>query len=177
MGCFQDDGMHLSDDQVIVEPVDANGDAVSPETRSSKVYVTNLINPLLPLIRYEIGDEVTVIDAPCACGSAYRRVTDIQGRDDDIFVYADGVAVHPIVFRSLLGREPAIVEYQVRQTSDGAEMLLHAHRDVDLRRLERDAEAALRKVGCARPAVTARCVDTLPRLATGKLKRFVRRPA
>ena len=81
------------------------GKPVPPGVRSAKIYVTNLINPLLPLIRYEITDEVTVLNEPCACGSAFTRVADIQGRNDDVFVYANGIAVHPHVFRSRLAQE------------------------------------------------------------------------
>jgi phenylacetate-CoA ligase len=39
-GCFRDGGMHLSDDLVIVEPVDEHGDPVPPGVRSDRVYLT-----------------------------------------------------------------------------------------------------------------------------------------
>jgi phenylacetate-CoA ligase len=175
MGCFREAGMHLSDDQVIVEPVDADGKPVPPGVRSAKIYVTNLINPLLPLIRYEISDEVTFLDEPCACGSAFTRIADIQGRNDDVFVYANGIAVHPHIFRSRLAQEATVSEYQVHQTPNGADLLLRASGAVDLNRLERDLESALAKLGCEHPTVTARRVDALPRLETGKLKRFLPR--
>jgi len=173
MGCFRGGGMHLSDDQVIVEPVDADGKPVPPGIRSAKIYITNLINPLLPLIRYEISDEVTFLDEPCACGSAFTRVADIQGRNDDVFVYASGIAVHPHIFRSRLAHEPTVSEYQVHQTQDGADVLLRASGAIDLNRLGRDLESALAKLGCEHPTVSARRVDALPRLDTGKLKRFL----
>ena len=78
---------HLSDDLLIVEPVDEDGLPVAPGERSAKVYLTNLFNRALPLIRYEITDEVTIAAEPCPCGSAHRCVSDIQGRLDDAFVY------------------------------------------------------------------------------------------
>jgi phenylacetate-CoA ligase len=71
--------MHLADDLVIVEPVDEHGDPVPPGVRSDRVYLTNLFNLVMPLIRYEITDPVTAINGPCACGSAHRRIADIQG--------------------------------------------------------------------------------------------------
>jgi hypothetical protein len=52
---------------------------------------------------YEIAGEVAVHDERCRCGSAFTRVADIQGRNDDVFVYANGIAIHPLVFRSRLG--------------------------------------------------------------------------
>jgi phenylacetate-coenzyme A ligase PaaK-like adenylate-forming protein len=173
IGCFKGTGMHLSDDLVIVEPVDANGDPVPVGVRSHKVYVTNLFNPLMPLIRYEISDEVTLLDEPCACGSVHQRIADIEGRNDDTFVYEDGVSVHPHLFRSILGREPAISEYQVHQTSVGAEIVACAEGPFDVERLTRKLQEALASSGCRDPAVTVTVVDSIPRLATGKLKRFL----
>jgi phenylacetate-coenzyme A ligase PaaK-like adenylate-forming protein len=105
--------------------------------RSHKVYVTNLFNPLMPLIRYEISDEITLLDEPCACGSVHQRIADIEGRNDDTFVYRDGASVHPHLFRSILGREPAISEYQVRQTRAGAEIVVCAEGPFDVESLER----------------------------------------
>ena len=135
IGCFKGTGMHLSDDLLIVEPVDANGNAVPAGVRSHKVYVTNLFNPLMPLIRYEITDEVTLLDEPCACGSVHQRIADIEGRNDDTFVYGDGVSVHPHLFRSILGREPAISEYQVQQTRTGAAIVVCTDDAVDIESL------------------------------------------
>ena len=105
VSCGSGPGMHLSDDLLIIEPVDAEGTArCPPGVRAAKVYVTNLSNCTpLPLIRYEITDEVTVLDHPCSCGSAYRLIDDVQGRLDDAFRYVSSAHVHPHVFRSRLG--------------------------------------------------------------------------
>jgi phenylacetate-CoA ligase len=173
IGCFQGTGMHLSDDLVIVEAVDADGDPVPAGVRSHKVYVTNLFNPLMPLIRYEISDEVTLLDEPCACGSVHQRIADIEGRNDDTFVYGDGVSVHPHLFRSILGREPAISEYQAQQTRAGAEIVVCAEGPFDVDGLTRKLQEALARSGCPEPAVTVTVVESIPRLATGKLKRFL----
>ncbi|HST55436.1 MAG TPA: hypothetical protein VLJ42_06020 [Solirubrobacteraceae bacterium] len=176
-GCFKSAGMHLSDDLVIIEPVDAGGEPVPPGVRSDKVYVTNLFNPLLPLIRYEITDEVTFVSEPCACGSVYSRIADIEGRNDDVFTYAGGLAVHPHVFRSVLAQVAAISEYQVHQTAVGAEILVCASSAVDTRRITADVTQALARLGWSEPVVSARVVERIPRLDTGKLKRFVPLPS
>jgi phenylacetate-CoA ligase len=73
VGC-QQGSTHLSEDLLIVEPVDEEGRLVPPGIRSAKVYLTNLYNLALPLIRYEITDEVTVLPAPCPCGSGHGRL-------------------------------------------------------------------------------------------------------
>ena len=165
--------MHLSEDLVIVEPVAANGEPVPIGTESAKVYLTNLFNPLLPLIRYEITDQVTLLDQPCACGSAHRRIAHIQGRLDDVFTYSNGLVVHPHLFRSLLGREERISEYQVHQTNDGADVLLCANGPLDVAVLAKALQAEMTRAGYPQPVVTGRVVDQLPRVGIGKLKRFV----
>jgi phenylacetate-coenzyme A ligase PaaK-like adenylate-forming protein len=173
IGCFAEPGMHLADDQVIVEPVDEHGAPVAPGVPSHKVLITNLANMLQPLIRYEVTDQVVTLDEPCSCGSAHRRVADIQGRLDDEFVYGDGVVVHPHVFRSVFVREPALTEYQVNQTADGAEILLCHDRPLDTEGLAQHVVAALDGAGFANARVAARTVSSIPRLQSGKVKRFV----
>ena len=164
---------HLSEDLVIVEPVDEDGRPVAPGERSAKVYLTNLFNQALPLIRYEITDEVTMLAEPCPCGSAHRCVSDIQGRLDDVFVY-DGRRVHPHVFRSALGRHAGIVEYQVRQTAQGARIAVRCGGRVDLERLSAEIADGLATLGVARPVIDVTAVERLERdRGPAKLRRFV----
>jgi phenylacetate-CoA ligase len=170
--CERGRGMHLSDDLFLVEPVDAHGRPVQPGVRSAKVYVTNLFNLTLPLIRYEITDEVTLLPGSCPCGSAHQRIDDIHGRLDDTFVYVD-VLVHPHVFRSPLGRQRNVIEYQVRQTARGAEIAIRSQGPVDVNPLRDEIRAGLKRVGVAEPVITITLVERLERQATGKLKRFV----
>ncbi|MGS0758893.1 phenylacetate--CoA ligase family protein, partial [Roseateles sp. GG27B] len=44
--------------------------------------LTNLANHLQPLIRFDLGDSLTVASQPCRCGSALP-VVEVQGRRDD----------------------------------------------------------------------------------------------
>jgi phenylacetate-CoA ligase len=170
--CPLGEGLHLPEDMVIVEPVDARGRPVRPGERSDKIYVTNLFNHTLPLIRYEITDEVTLLDEACPCGSAHRVIADPQGRQDDTFAYGDTL-VHPHVFRSVLGRQRHIGEYQVRQTSRGATVAVVCHGPVDLPGLEAKLQTGLAELGVPTPEVSMRMVDSIERQASGKLCRFV----
>jgi phenylacetate-coenzyme A ligase PaaK-like adenylate-forming protein len=164
---------HLSEDLVIVEPVDEDGRPVAPGERSAKVYLTNLFNRVLPLIRYEITDEVTILPDPCPCGFPGRCVADIQGRLDDAFVY-DGRRVHPHVFRSAIGRHPGVVEYQVRQTEHGARIAVRCGARVDIDQLGCEIAEALADVGLPLPAVEVAAVERLERdPGPAKLRRFV----
>jgi phenylacetate-CoA ligase len=171
VGCWRGPGIHLSDDLVIVEPVDLAGRPVPAGTRSDKILVTALANPLLPLLRYELTDQVTLLDRTCPCGSAHRLIADVEARLDDDFRYPGGVVVHPHVFRSVLSREAWIVEYQVRQTPTGAEALVIGASG-DPHAVGRALEKELAQVGVAGPSVDVRVVDRLERQAAGKVRRF-----
>jgi phenylacetate-CoA ligase len=172
VGCDQG-GTHISEDQLIVEPVDLAGRPVAPGTRSAKVYLTNLYNLALPLIRYEVTDEVTVLPEPCPCRSGHRHIADVQGRLDDVFVYQGG-PVHPHLFRSELGREAGIIEYQVRQTSDGAAIAVRCTAPVSLAGLRDRVAAALARAGLERPQVTVETANRFERPGgPAKLKRFI----
>jgi phenylacetate-CoA ligase len=173
IGCFKASGMHLSDDLLIIEPVDERGDPVPAGVRSHGIYLTNLFNPLMPLIRYEITDEITLDDEPCACGSIHRRIHDIQGRNDDSFHYRRGVSIHPHLFRSILTRQSAITEYQIKQTPTGAQITICATGAVESASIASEIAGALERSGLPQPSVVVETAADIPRLATGKLKRFI----
>jgi phenylacetate-coenzyme A ligase PaaK-like adenylate-forming protein len=177
MGCGEGVGMHLTDDELIIEPVDANGRPVLPGDRAAKLFVTVLFQRALPLIRYELTDEVELIDEPCPCGSNFRRIRDIQGRLDDTFFYAADIVVHPHVFRSHLSRAREISEYQVNQTPEGAHIRVVTERASELGALAGSIEADLRGLGVSEPVVHIERVGEIARQGVGKLKRFVPLPA
>jgi phenylacetate-coenzyme A ligase PaaK-like adenylate-forming protein len=170
--CGEANGLHLVEDLSIIEPVDDHGRLVASGERSSRLYATNLYNFALPLIRYEITDEVTPLAGTCPCGSAYRRIEDPQGRLDESFRYGS-LVVHPLVFRSPLGLCRNIIEYQVRQTPGGADIAVRCQGQPDLAALEAEIERKLATVGLHGAKVTVTTVDHLPRQDTGKLKRFL----
>lgn len=165
--------IHLNDDLVIIEPVDREGRPVEPGACADKIYVTNLFNYAMPLIRYEVTDQLRLVDGPCPCGSAHQRIADPQGRLDDCFRYGD-LTVNAHVFRSVLGRRRDIIEYQVRQTASGADVAVRCIRPVDCAELAAEIARDLKTLGLDSPEITVVPVERLERLPrSGKLKRFV----
>jgi len=173
VGCGQGPGIHLCDDLLIIEPVDREGRPVPPGVRSDKLYVTNLFNDVLPLIRFEITDELTITDEPCPCGGSHRIAAHVQGRLDDSFEYPGVASIHPQLFRSRLGRERHVVEYQVRQLERGAEISVHLQGPADLDLIRADLLAELGRAGLGQAEVRLQTRAAFDRTASGKLKRFV----
>ncbi|WP_428343119.1 phenylacetate--CoA ligase family protein [Mycobacterium sp.] len=175
VGCGLGPGLHVCEDEVILERVDRTGSPVAPDEPAARTLATGLSNRTFPFIRYDLGDEITMMPGPCPCGSAFARIGAITGRRDDDFVYGSHT-VPASAFRHVLGTDARIVEYQVLQTEGGAEVLVVA--DADLQPLVPALVAAMQRHGVTDPAVTLRTVQTLGRhQSSGKLKRFVALPA
>jgi phenylacetate-coenzyme A ligase PaaK-like adenylate-forming protein len=170
--CGQGEGLHLPDDLTWIEPVDTEGRPAPSGTRSAKFLFTNLYNHALPLIRYEVSDEITLLEDPCPCGSGHRRMASVLGRRDDLFRYG-AVTIHPQIFRSPLGREANVIEYRVTQTRRGAEIALCTRGPVDLPRLVSIICDGLTNAGLAVPEVEVHLVAALDREVSGKVKRFL----
>jgi len=171
--CPAGTGMHLPDDLIIVEPVDVDGIPVQSGAPAAKVYITNLYNHTQPLIRFEVSDALTVVEGPCVCGSAHRRIEGLVGRNDVVFEYGDGVRAYPIVLAFAIGEERGLIEYQVQQTSRGVTIRAVAEATFDARRLVDRAGSVLRLAGLADPVVTVELVDHIDRLPSGKLRQFI----
>ena len=173
VGCAVGAGLHVCEDEVVLERVDENGVPVGRDEPAVRTLATGLANRTFPFIRYDLGDEVTWLPGPCECGSAFARVADIGGRRDDDFRYGP-TTVPASAFRHVLGTDPRISEYQVTQTVTGADILTVGSPDVAA--LTTALVAALRRYGLPEPTVEIRVVDRIPRhQASGKLKRFIAR--
>jgi phenylacetate-coenzyme A ligase PaaK-like adenylate-forming protein len=112
-----------------------------------------------------------VLPGRCPCGSSLARVADIAGRRDDDFRY--GARTIPAsAFRHVLGTDPEISEYQVRQTPGGAEVLVVGSPQVAA--VTASLTTALEPYGLTGAQIDVRPVARIERhAATGKLKRFV----
>jgi phenylacetate-coenzyme A ligase PaaK-like adenylate-forming protein len=165
----------LASDLCIVELVDTHGRPVPAGTASAKVLVTNLYNPVQPLIRYELTDVFT--RQPDAASGGHLRVT-VQGRSDDELRWGS-VVVHPLVVRTVMVKTPAVTEYQVHQTPLGIDLACVGTADFDPEGTRVRLAASLQRAGLSHPEVTVRTTtaDQLLRHPdTGKTRRFIPLP-
>ena len=171
VGCARGEGLHVCEDEVVLERVDDSGAPVGPDEPAARMLATGLANRTFPFIRYDLGDQVNWLPNPCICGSAFARVADIGGRRDDDFRY-EAATIPASVFRHVLGTDPRVSEYQVHQTVRGADVLAVGSPDVDA--LTSSVVAALRRHGLPDPEINIRVVEELQRHnTTGKLQRFI----
>jgi phenylacetate-coenzyme A ligase PaaK-like adenylate-forming protein len=113
--------MHVNTDWLILEPVDERGQAVPAGQPSNSVLLTNLANHIQPLIRYDLGDQVTVHPEGCKCGSPLP-VIEVQGRSDDSLVMAgrngQPVTLLPLALTTVLEDDAGVFDFQLSQRDD-----------------------------------------------------------
>ncbi len=73
-------GCHLREDELLVEVVDPETGAPVPAGAVGEVVVSTLRRRSAPLLRYRTGDLARLVEAPCSCGSALRRLDGFAGR-------------------------------------------------------------------------------------------------
>jgi phenylacetate-coenzyme A ligase PaaK-like adenylate-forming protein len=117
--CDAHDGLHVNADCVLLESVDARNRPVPPGTLGDKVLVTNLSNWAMPLIRYEMSDQVEHTAAPCPCGCQLPRIRTVAGRVEHLLTLP-GTSVSRVGLieewvDDIVGRLDNVARYQVIQ--------------------------------------------------------------
>ena len=111
--CEAKDGLHIVEDQILVETVDpATGEVLEPGSRGELVYTT-LCKKARPMIRFRSGDIGYVSTDTCSCGRTLARIH-IQGRKDEMFIIG-AVNVFPTDVEYVVRAEPGLTgEYRIR---------------------------------------------------------------
>jgi phenylacetate-CoA ligase len=173
--------MHVWESEVLLEVVDDDGRHVPAGEPGSKVLLTNLVNRVQPLIRYELSDSLTLERGPDPSGRPWVRIARADGRSDDILrlpgVAGGEVAVHPFRLRAPFVRLPDVQGYQIVRRPDRllVRMVVRDRAASDVAEQVRIAvSTALEDAGAAFP-VEAHVVDAIERERdhAGKLKLVV----
>lgn len=172
--------LHLNADWVILEPVDEHFRPVPAGQPSCSVLLTNLANHVQPLVRCDLGDQVTLHAEPCACGSPLPALT-VQGRQDDPLVMAgrDGqpVTLLPMAVSTVLEEEAGVFDFHLRQ-QDAHTLVLRlglqgADGQAALARCRAALEAFAKMQGVERLRVRGELGQAMPRGRSGKACRIV----
>ena len=108
--------LHINEDWVIVEPVDADKQLIeNGEEWSTGILVTDLSNFVQPIIRYYVGDVVRIHREAHACCSL--PVMEIRGRTFDSFTLC-GKTFTTIGIDSKAELWPGLIKYQFVQLDE-----------------------------------------------------------
>ncbi len=113
--------LHPNVDWVRLEPVDDEYEPVEYGEPSSSVLLTNLANRVQPIIRYDMGDSISLHPPNCDCGSSLP-VLSIKGRSGGILRFAAGqseeVTVLPRSIEAAVDSDESIGRFQLIQTAE-----------------------------------------------------------
>ena len=111
--CAEKNGMHLWEDNFIMELIDPDTGEKVPEGEKGELVLTTLCREAMPILRYRTRDIVTIIPGKCKCGRTHRRISRIIGRSDDMIIIR-GVNIFPQqIERVLMGIKAVAQNYQI----------------------------------------------------------------
>ena len=180
--CEKQHGLHVCEDQFIIEIVDPKTLQPVPDGEWGEVVFTTLCKDCSPLVRYRTRDISRILVGECECGRMFRRMDRIAGRTDDMMILR-GVNVFPSQIEEEIVSFPEIAaQYQLILTTKGT--LDHAELRVEtvpefpfdevrrLEKLKKDLQKALKEN--LQIAVDVKIVEpkTIER-SEGKAKRII----
>lgn len=180
--CEKQHGLHVCEDQFIIEIVDPKTLQPVPDGEWGEVVFTTLCKDCSPLVRYRTRDISRILVGECECGRTFRRMDRIAGRTDDMMILR-GVNVFPSQIEEEIVSFPEIAaQYQLILTTKGT--LDHAELRVEtvpefpfdevrrLEKLKKDLQKALKEN--LQIAVDVKIVEpkTIER-SEGKAKRII----
>ena len=105
--CKYQNGMHIWEDNYIVEIVDPDTLEPVPDGQMGEMVLTTLDRDMMPILRYRTRDLTRIITGECSCGRTHRRIDRIKGRTDDMFIIK-GVNVFPMQIEKILVQYPGL---------------------------------------------------------------------
>ena len=99
--CSEQDGMHVWEDNFLVEIIDPETEQPLPAGESGELVFTSITKEAFPVIRYRTRDICRLNAEPCKCGRTHIRMCKPNGRTDDMLIIR-GVNVFPSQIEEVL---------------------------------------------------------------------------
>jgi phenylacetate-CoA ligase len=126
MECPHKNGMHIWEDNFLVEIVDPATGKQLPNGQEGELIITTLNKEAQPVLRFRTKDITSLNVETCACGRTMARMSRITGRSDDM-IRVRGVSVFPSQIESVLltveGIEPQYMIVVDRQNAFASDEL------------------------------------------------------
>jgi len=118
--------VHLMEDVYLPEVLDPATMQPVPEGQSGVLVVSNLFSESQPILRYVMGDWISVTSEPCPCGRTHARaIGGLKGRNDEL------IKIRGLMFF------PAVIEDSVRRLTEvGDEFRIEIRRVDDMDKIK-----------------------------------------
>lgn len=106
--------LHLNEDMILFEKEYLDRERFIP-------IISDFTRKTQPIIRYRLNDILRVKQEPCPCGSPFLAIEQVEGREDDCFLFPgidrQEVRVFPDILRRMLLQIEGIRQYRICQKS------------------------------------------------------------
>ena len=113
--CEMHNGYHITAENCIAEILEANN-----QTKAGRLVLTDLCNPIIPIVRYSIGDLAYPMrgNDDCDCGRNLPMLGGILGRDTDIITTIDGRFLIVHFFTVFFEKHDEVNQFRIVQLDD-----------------------------------------------------------
>jgi len=164
----EEGNMHLLSDSMIAEVLDPDGNPIK-NGKPGRLVLTQLFKYAMPLIRYELGDEVS-LGTKCKCGRGSHVISSIKGRLN-VHVRLPSGNLYPATFvDTALRNLPNLLEFQIVQKSKD-KLLINIIESKPM-----DPVQIARAVNLSMPEsmdIEVAFVDSIKRERSGKFTHFI----
>jgi phenylacetate-CoA ligase len=122
--CPVHDHLHQIVPNVHIEVLDEYDQPV-PHGQPGRAVITGLQGAATPLLRYELGDIITMADQPCDTGITWPVISDVHGRVRSSAIGADGSRKLITLFTADFLHMRQIREFRLVRFDDGAIVVVH----------------------------------------------------
>jgi phenylacetate-CoA ligase len=166
--CAAHAGLHIMAEGLLLEIETPRGPAAPGEMGA--IFITDLLNEAMPLIRYRIGDVGAWAAGPCSCGRTLPRLERLEGRVTDFLVGARGQLVSGVFLATyVVADRPSLGQVRILQEHEGEiEFQVRPGPNFDPEADAAYLEQATRRHLGDTIRTTVRCVDALPNEPSGK---------
>jgi len=162
---------HIHEDYGIVELINHDGNPALPG-EEAEIVCTGFINPIMPLIRYAIGDMAVLSSSRCPCGSPFQALDKIIGRMDDVILTPDGRKIGRL--SPVLKGFPVHGAQYIQESADSIRVLLVKGPEFSEEDAKNIVQELQKRLG---PLMTVELEYTsqIPRGARGKYRNIISR--
>ena len=163
--------LHLNEEIMVIQK-----EWIDDEQTMFHPIISDFKRTTQPMVRYRQNDILVVKSDPCPCGDARQAISEIIGRQDDVFEFASTsgateLVVPDMIRRATLAMNPDITAYMVEQLSPG-------HIKIQLQPLLEDLdrtgfEQLWETKGIVAPEITIEAYDFTP--SATKRRRIAKR--
>jgi len=112
--CDRQEGLHINADDIYLE-IGPFSKLYNESRDTGEIIVTDLINKVMPLIRYNMGDVGKLGKSVCSCGRGHPLIQEIAGRTSDFIIHPDGRLIHGELFSHAFYGIKEVRQFQIIQ--------------------------------------------------------------